>query len=559
MSVEQADTLESLVVFADSQVTPEYPLCIFRPDEFLAGPTVRLILVTKLDNSYLGCVPQAAWDRLVARRALPRTFLSKAVRVLVKNCREDDRSSVGDSDSVVWLGFIASELLPLIEVSNQDVDAVEVDFGEDQLPFADALVQVAQDHFAFYSAVEEPPEPPAQDAGPVDLSERVQHLEIMIRNLNSTLANMVHTTPSTPRVTFADQAPPAVARKLPSPKQKSKSRASTPEEPENKFPDLDAGVVNAALQAGVEPAALEEMQSLMSKNPKAARALKQTRNAPLATNVLSESEEEDQEEPGSQGGTSDPVASALTKLTKIVGQLSLEKKRRTGSSRLENALDGVLVGHGGESSSSLGSKKSAVARRILRTTLQETPDEIYSLIERLMAEDVLSQTLQPGLDTPAFTARGWVEHRSKIGPYKAVAHASWGIAGVLDQLRKGNTSGARARCCLLLLQMDQSCVDKGNWGLASDLSLELPPPFASLSQHLAPSVQYGDLPYSKLLDPRWAEIALAHLKDQDDYVNRRRNLGKKVSNDLEDPPSPTPKRAAKYKAKAKAAPAVENV
>ena len=152
------------------------------------------------------------------------------------------------------------------------------------------------------------------------------------------------------------------------------------------------------------------------------------------------------------------------------------------------------MGHGGESSSSLGSKKSAVARRILRTTLQESPDEIYCLIERLMAEDVLSQTLQPGLDIPAFTARGWVEHRSKIGPYKAVAHALWGIAGVLDQLRKGNTSRARARCCLLLLQIDQSCVDKGNWGLASELSLELPPPFVSLSQHLAPSVQDGDLP-----------------------------------------------------------------
>ena len=212
---------------------------------------------------------------------------------------------------------------------------------------------------------------------------------------------------------------------------------------------------------------------------------------PMTTNVLSESEEDDAAEPGSQGGSSDPVASALTKLTKIVGQLSVDKKKRAGASRLETALDGALGGHGGESSSSLGGKKSAMARRILRSTLQDTPEEIHSLIEKLMAEDVLSRTLQPGLSLPSFTARGWVEHRSKIGPYQAVAHASWGIAGVLDQLRKGNTSAARARCCLLLLQMDQSCVDKGNWSLASELSLEAPPPSVSLSQHLAPSVLLG--------------------------------------------------------------------
>ena len=559
MMVEaEGDPLESLTVFADAKVTFDYPLCCFRPDEFIAGPSVRLILVTKIENSYLGAVPQPAWDRLVAKRALPRSFLSKAVRVLVKSCREDDRSSAGDSDSVIWLGFIAADFQAAIEMSDPDAEAVEIDFGEDPLPFADALVQVAQDHFAFFSAEEGPEEVPVQEPGSGGLTERVGVLEIMIQNLNSTLAHMVPTTPEAPRVTFADAPPPAVAHKLPSPKTKSRTRGTMQVEPEEKFPDLDAGVVNAALQAGVEPAALEEMQALMAKNPKAAKALKKTRDVPLASNVLSESEEDEVEEPGSQGGSSDPVATALTKLTKIVGELSQDKKKRAGTSRLETALDGALGGHGGESSSSLGGKKSAMARRILRGTLQDSPDEIFSLIEKLMAEDVLSQTLQPGLSLPSFTARGWVEHRSKIGPYKAVAHASWGIAGVLDQLRKGNSSAARARCCLMLLQMDQSCVDKGNWGLASELSLEAPPPFVSLSQHLAPSVHDGDLPYSKLLDPRWAEVALAHLKDQDDYIARRRNIGKKGAGDQEDPPSPGPKKAAKYKAKPKAAPAADN-
>ena len=229
MTVEgEGDHLESLVVFADAKVVFDYPLCCFRPDEFIAGPSVRLILVSKIENSYLGAVPQSAWDRLVAKRALPRNFLSKAVRVLVKNCREDDRSSAGDTDSVIWLGFIGADFNAAIDLSNPESEAVEIDFGEDPLPYADALVHVAQDHFAFFSAEEGPEEVPAQESGSEKLAERVGHLEIMIQNLNSTLANLVPTTPGTPRVTFADAPPPAVAQKLPSPKTKARTRTAVP-------------------------------------------------------------------------------------------------------------------------------------------------------------------------------------------------------------------------------------------------------------------------------------------------------------------------------------------
>ena len=237
-----------------------------------------MILVPKIENSFLGCVPQSAWDRLVAKRALPRTFFSKAVRVLVKNCREDDRGSIGESDSIVWLGFVASEMEALIETSELGDDSIEIDFGEDQLPYADALVQVAQDHFAFFSAAEEADEAKEPEPGSAGLDDRVQHLEIMIQNMNATLASLV---PTTPKVTFQEVPPPAVARKLPTAKKKAKETEQPMEEGPERFPDLDPGVVNAALQAGVEPSALEEMQSLMTKNPKAVKALRQTRNQRL--------------------------------------------------------------------------------------------------------------------------------------------------------------------------------------------------------------------------------------------------------------------------------------
>ena len=39
--------LESLLVFADGKVALEYPLAVYRPDEFLSGRSVRVIVITE--------------------------------------------------------------------------------------------------------------------------------------------------------------------------------------------------------------------------------------------------------------------------------------------------------------------------------------------------------------------------------------------------------------------------------------------------------------------------------------------------------------------------------
>ena len=52
---------------------------------------------------------------------------------------------------------------------------------------------------------------------------------------------------------------------------------------------------------------------------------------------------------------------------------------------------------------------------MLRTVYQEHPEEISAVIERLMYEDLNSQTLGPGLQPQGLNARSLVEFRSKIG------------------------------------------------------------------------------------------------------------------------------------------------
>lgn len=172
------------------------------------------------------------------------------------------------------------------------------------------------------------------------------------------------------------------------------------------------------------------------------------------------------------------------------------------------------------------------------------------MIEKLMMEDLQGATLTPNQPAVALSSRAWIEHRSRIGAYKTAAHSAWIMGGALDCLIRGDVPGCRARLNLGPLQLDQMAVDKGSWVLASDLSLEPPPPFVALSQHQAPDPSRGDLPFSRLLDQRWAEISVAHLQDTDSYLTKRKTLGKswaetKETPDAEAKKKPKPKQRGK--------------
>lgn len=96
--------------------------------------------------------------------------------------------------------------------------------------------------------------------------------------------------------------------------------------------------------------------------------------------------------------------------------------------------------------------------------------------------------------------------------------------------------------------------------MAAELSLEQIPLMSTLAGHVAPNVQDGESPFSKLLEPRWAEVTLGHLRDQEDFLTKRRNIGKggtKSSKENEDDAMKSEKKKPTPKAKAKANAAAE--
>ena len=385
----------------------------------------------------------------------------------------------------------------------------------------------------------------------LDMDTRVGRLEQLMEGLATSVSTLVsRLEPASSQATPLAATPKrASAMKTAGVKAQGGSHVSFAE----KFPMMDPTVVTAALQAGVEEESLREMQKLlgavapMTKRLKEPGAVPAVKASAKPSANLSETDSDKEVSGGGTPGTSQAtVEQAVTHLAEIVGVLAADKLKKKRTSKLEAALDGISAS-GISDTMTLGSgKKAAAARRVLRSSLQESPEEVYQLIEKMMLEDLMHQTLTPGMPGVTLNCRAWMEHRSRIGPFKTGAYLGWTAAGALDCMIQGNTAGARARLALMLLMLDQCATDRGSWLLAAELSLEPPPPLVALSAHNPPSASSDEPPFSRILDARWAEVALSHLREAEDYAARRSKLGRGAVVTEE---KPDPKGKAKAKAK----------
>lgn len=103
-------------------------------------------------------------------------------------------------------------------------------------------------------------------------------------------------------------------------------------------------------------------------------------------------------------------------------------------------------------------------------------EKSYTALEQRLLEDWEDAGNQPGLTASTVSARGWLEHRSRIQSFPASIRAGWALAGIWDCLRGGRHEEARARAGLALAQLDQQACDRGSFLLASEVSLESAPP-----------------------------------------------------------------------------------
>ena len=512
-------------IFEEGEIAEEFDVQLYTDDLVTGSGTLPLLLIALLDGKHLVAVPQEAWHRLSAKRRMMVGALSRAAPVEVLAADYLTHATLSPDRYIkCWVGFLRSDLLLHLQPLDEMAEC-ECNFGvyEEKfvIPAVESLVAAANEHFVFFSAEEGESAEPAEilesptgppDVGSEELQARVKKIETTLGTLTAGVDQLLESARREKALTSTPKHGATFAPKHAVPGK------------ESAFPHLDPSVVQAALQAGVPHANLAQMERLVGQNARA-KKVKEIRSD-VILDPLSEDEPVavERDESGSPQG--DRVADTLTKLTAIVELLAEDKKKARATSKLDLALDSAQGTLSSEGVTLGAAKKTAAARLALRATFQKHPEEVHQVVERLMYEDLSSQTLGPGQQPAGLNARSWVEFRSRITNHKTGAFASWAVAGILDALIIGNYSAARARACLALLQLDQASIDKGSWNLAAELSLEPGPPMSALGQHQGPNVSEGESPFSRLLDPRWAEVALGHLKDQEDYLAKRRTLGR---------------------------------
>ena len=519
----------ALLWLADSDPDPEYPIACFSVSSSEGDLKISCILITEVQNRLLVAVPLAAWNRTLSSRILPARSLSKAVSVSLSACEPFYRTEpLLGIHTKAWVGLLNPEFESAVELESDPTEDFHF-LGEDGqilLPFAQALVEVADEKFCFATATSaaEPAAPLQKDASK-GTAARLGHLEKAVEGIQTGLSNLLTQmqnmqASSAPSAVGQAPVPPATLAATP------KARASGDV---GSLPGLDPGVVQSALRAGVHPDHLKEFSRLIArKSGKISNLPKQTDKKKV--DVLGESEDELLADGGGAASPTalaepgDPFAAAWVKLTTIVESLS-DNRRRTKD--LDDILDDPSGLDGGAHNlvSSGNQRRQAAVLKALQKSLLENPEQIYRKIETLMLEDFGSREAIPGEPTRHGSFRGWLEHRSRIPNLNAAVRTSWGIAGALDALRSGKTMEAQARLGLLLASLDQVACDRGQWILGAEVSLEMSPPFSSFSRHVPP--EFGENPHSRLLDSRWVDAMMYRVKELDDYSERRAKLGKR--------------------------------
>eukprot|EP00438_Fugacium_kawagutii_P019951 Skav226914 [mRNA] locus=scaffold1147:32653:34984:+ [translate_table: standard] len=485
---EATGLLDNLISSGGDVPNFEYSIGVLGIED--SGIKVPVIGVTSIDQHVLVAVPDPAWHRQRGRRLLPEDALVRTVRVEVKCAQPTDRSIPDEQAMIkVWLGYLKATLLDSV-IYGGDESLCDVTFPSDPrglplLPYGEALLAVAQDHYAFVSAESQAPQPQP------DFERRLASVE---ENMSAMLQEIRNFT-----------APKAV----PLPPRRTASVGRAPTAP----PGLDPHIAHQALAAGVSPAALQEIGGLVQP----ARQVE----APLPV-VRGISSDDDEEDPhlGSGGGSADPMQQAVLGLSNLVTEMRKERKEKAG-----RGLEGILdrVEHGSAKDGLGSSRTKSAALRSLQKLLTTNPKLLYTAIEGNMQDDwEMGGQRMPGASITRISARGWLEHRSRIGGFPGTIRPAWLLCGIWDCLMSGRHEEARARTALAVACYDQMACDKGSWLIPNEMTLEPAPPYAAFSRHCPPDA--WEAQHTRLVDERWIDLMMSKLRDLAEYQEKRGKL-----------------------------------
>ena len=178
----------------------------------------------------------------------------------------------------------------------------------------------------------------------------------------------------------------------------------------------------------------------------------------------------------------------------------------------------------------------------------------------------MHRKMHPARQTPqneaelAASSLSMLSYLERFGGYRGNREGGllmWILAHAIDNLIVGDVAKAKEHLALLIVSVEQSNLDGGDWGVAFLMSLVGDPPIQIFQDRQA-SVIGQQRPFAALAPPLWCTTVLAYLKELEVMQNRKGETTAKpkaASPKKEDTTdSPSPKRRPRYPKKPKSAP-----
>ena len=247
--------------------------------------------------------------------------------------------------------------------------------------------------------------------------------------------------------------------------------------------------------------------------------------------------------------TADPMLHALaqqsTALTALVAHLASSS----------DPFSDLSHGSGASSSTTRGVQR----RERLQNELSSGSSNFFLTVAQQMHRRMHPSRPVPkteaDIQSSGISLLAYLERFGGFKQQKEIGLCLWILGHSFDAMLQGNVELAKEHMALLLVAMEQSALDQGDWTIAFLLSLSEEPPI-QLYQDRMVSLHGQGRPFSPLVPSSWSAVCLAYLKEMEvlnskkaETVPRTKAATPAVPADT----TPSPKRRARYPKKPKGA------
>ena len=237
----------------------------------------------------------------------------------------------------------------------------------------------------------------------------------------------------------------------------------------------------------------------------------------------------------------DPLAQAVLEQSKALTSLV---------AHLQQGGDPLLDGHGSSSGGSLGARGTVGRELKLQKELAMRSGGFFLSVlqnaaRRLRPASKLPESIE-ALSQTDFSMIQYLERFGGYGQSKDLGLIQFALAHIADALVHGDTLGAQEHLALLMVGVEQACMDQGRWELAYRLMLLEEPPSQLWSYR--PSGYDPKLKaFAPLCPQRWTTVALAYSKEIDYIHQKRTEMASSARGSNQKPADPAqPKKKGRF-------------